>query len=128
MKMFEQLYDITDKIKEILLKNDINCKPLDNALSCLSCLNLLDQPLTLNCGHSICKKCFEQHSDPKSKESIVFCEDCKMETKNKSLKELKTIKNKQEMMGKRKLKDLQDLAPTMKEEQGNSSQRKQPTS
>ena len=41
---------------------------------------------------SICKSCFEEHSDPRSKDSLVFCEDCKLETKNKNLKELKTIK------------------------------------
>jgi hypothetical protein len=49
--------------------------------------------LTLSCGHSICKECFEIHSDPKSKDSLVFCEDCKSETKNRNLKELKTIRN-----------------------------------
>lgn len=49
--------------------------------------------MTLTCGHSICKECFEIHSDPKSKDSLVFCEDCKTETKNRNLKELKTIRN-----------------------------------
>ena len=39
--------------------------------------------ITLICGHSICKCCFEKHSDPKSKESLVYCEDCQQETKNK---------------------------------------------
>jgi hypothetical protein len=56
---------------------------IERSLSCLSCLNFVDNPLTLLCGHSICKKCFEFHSDPSSKESLVFCEDCKLETKNK---------------------------------------------
>ena len=49
--------------------------------------------MTLTCGHSICKGCFEEHSDPKSKDSLVFCEDCKIETKNRNLKEMPTIKN-----------------------------------
>lgn len=31
------------------------------------------------------------HSDPKSKDSLVFCEECKIETKNKNLKESKVI-------------------------------------
>ena len=48
-------------------------------------------PLTLLCGHSICAKCFKTHSDPKSPESLVFCEECKIETKNKSLRESKVI-------------------------------------
>ena len=83
---------ITEKIKEIFLLNELNLKPIENTLGCLSCLNLLHNPLTLACGHSICKSCFEEHSDPRSKDSLVFCEDCKLETKNKNLKELKTIK------------------------------------
>jgi hypothetical protein len=48
-------------------------------------------PLTLLCGHSICAKCFRTHSDPKSAESLVFCEECKIETKNKALKESKVV-------------------------------------
>ena len=56
-------------------------------MSCLSCLEYLKDPLTLVCGHSICRKCFETHSDPNSKDSLVFCEECKIETKNKVLKE-----------------------------------------
>jgi hypothetical protein len=68
-------------------------------LSCLSCLKFLKcgpgtnspMPLTLLCGHSICAKCFKEHSDPKSPESLVFCEECKIETKNKSLRESKVI-------------------------------------
>jgi len=48
-------------------------------------------PLTLLCGHSICNKCFRTHSDPKSQDSLVFCEECKVETKNKSLRESKVV-------------------------------------
>ena len=48
-------------------------------------------PLTLLCGHSICAKCFNTHSDPKSADSLVFCEECKSETKNKVLRESKVI-------------------------------------
>jgi hypothetical protein len=48
-------------------------------------------PLTLLCGHSICSKCFRTHSDPKSADSLVFCEECKIETKNKSLRESKVV-------------------------------------
>mmetsp|Transcript_4357 Transcript_4357/g.3174 ORF Transcript_4357/g.3174 Transcript_4357/m.3174 type:complete len:106 (-) Transcript_4357:27-344(-) len=65
---------------------------IDSTLSCLSCLEYLQEPLMLVCGHSICVKCFHMHSDPKSKDSLVFCEECKVETKNKHLKESKVIK------------------------------------
>ena len=89
---------------------------MDRTLSCLSCLQFIGDmskeknnqrgvfdssmidaegspALTLACGHSICKACFETHSDPKSKDSLVFCEDCHQETKNRHLKELKTFRN-----------------------------------
>ena len=86
---------ITEKIIELneILKSNtvINSDVLEHALQCLSCLNPVNVPLTLSCGHSICKGCFEIHSDPKSKDSLVFCEECQMETKNKHLKELKIL-------------------------------------
>lgn len=91
---------------------------MERTLSCLSCLEFLGDrsdpggmnkirgvfdssvidefgapAITLVCGHSICKSCFAEHSDPQSKDSLVFCEDCKIETKNKNLRELKTIRN-----------------------------------
>ena len=47
--------------------------------------------MTLVCGHSICKSCFHTHSDPRSKDSLVYCEECKMETKNKQLHEYKVL-------------------------------------
>ena len=65
---------------------------IESTLSCLSCLSFLDDPLMLTCGHSICRTCFNTHSDPKSKDSIVFCEECKLETKNKDLHPSKVIK------------------------------------
>ena len=68
---------------------------IDSQLSCLSCLNYLskEKPQTLICGHSICADCFNKHSDPNSKDSLVFCEECKIETKNKDLqKDSKFIK------------------------------------
>lgn len=72
---------------------------VSGTLSCLSCLEFLKcgpgtgvpMPLTLLCGHSICAKCFKTHSDPKSPDSLVFCEECKIETKNKALRESKVI-------------------------------------
>ena len=66
---------------------------IESTLSCLSCLEYLTDPLTLACGHSICRKCFKTHTDPNSKDSLVFCEECKIETKNKNLKEMKVLKN-----------------------------------
>lgn len=77
---------------------------VEQVLSCLSCLEFLKEPaLTLVCGHSICKtvsklfqqnlmfQCFNKHSDPKSKDSLVFCEECKVETKNKQLCDRKFV-------------------------------------
>jgi len=70
----------------MLEKNSKATADLDSTLSCLSCLEYLESPLTLHCGHSICNKCYTTHSDPKSKDSLVFCEECKIETKNRDLK------------------------------------------
>lgn len=65
---------------------------IESCLSCLSCLEFLKEPaLNLVCGHSICNNCFTKHSDPKSKDSLVFCEECKIETKNKQLKDSKFV-------------------------------------
>ena len=68
-----------------------NYSDIESNLSCLSCLEFLEDPLMLIWGHSICLKCFKTHSDPNSKDSIVFCEECKIETKNKELMESKVI-------------------------------------
>ena len=78
---------VKKEIKRHLDKNGKNVEALDSTLSCLSCLEYLKDPLTLNCGHSICNKCFTTHSDPNSKDSLVFCEECKVETKNKMIKD-----------------------------------------
>ena len=79
-ELTEKEKSTSDKILEIyeLLKSNtvINSDVLEHSLQCLSCLNPVNIPLTLQCGHSICKGCFEIHSDPKSKDSLVFCEEC----------------------------------------------------
>lgn len=83
---------INSAIEKIKKPNDA----IDSTLSCLSCLNYLtkDKAQTLICGHSICAECFSKHSDPNSKDSLVFCEECKIETKNKDLqKDSKFIKS-----------------------------------
>jgi len=91
MKKYQDINDDLERIKKeiirILQKNRKNVETLDGTLSCLSCLEYLKDPLTLVCGHSICRNCFNTHSDPSSKDSLVFCEECKIETKNKLLKE-----------------------------------------
>lgn len=90
-------------------------KPIEAILSCLSCVEFLeDPPVTLICGHSICKpvskvfqwgsscacllttipvQCFNRHSDPNSKDSLVFCEECKFETKNKHMRDSKFVQD-----------------------------------
>lgn len=81
----EQLIKMELKLKAEISKNDKyrsatkdiasvhekmkhSFKPIESTLSCLSCLEYLSEPdpLTLVCGHSICKKCFNMHSDPNS--------------------------------------------------------------
>ena len=77
---------------KLLDRNGKNVESLVSTLSCLSCLSYLKDPQTLNCGHSICRTCFTTHSDPNSKDSLVFCEECKIETKNKLIKEMNVMK------------------------------------
>ena len=90
-KKLEEKAEEGEKLKKelvrLLQRNRKHVEQLDSTLSCLSCLEYLKDPLTLVCGHSICRKCFNTHSDPNSKDSLVFCEECKIETKNKVLKE-----------------------------------------
>jgi len=87
MDKLDKECQIRTKVATILERNSKNVADLDSTLSCLSCLEYLQEPLTLLCGHSICRKCFSTHSDPNSKDSLVLCEECKIETKNKLLKE-----------------------------------------
>ena len=77
---------ILERITLLIERNKKPASELEGTLSCLSCLEYLKDPLTLICGHSICMKCFKTHSDPNAKDSAVFCEECKIETKNKVLK------------------------------------------
>jgi len=90
----EKVKNFIAKNKDILsiLQKITKCyEPMNSNLSWLSCLEVLERPLMLIWGHSICMNCFNSHSDPKSKDSIVFCEECKIETKNKELMESKVI-------------------------------------
>ena len=95
----QKLASIQKLLGETLASLKPHTEAVTSTLSCLSCLQYLKcgpgsnmpMPLTLLCGHSICSKCFRMHSDPKSADSLVFCEECKIETKNKSLKESKFI-------------------------------------
>ena len=64
----DKLTEVTDGIKSMHEKMKVGFQPVESTLSCLSCLEYLiePEPLTLVCGHSICAKCFNQHSDPNS--------------------------------------------------------------
>ena len=81
------------KIQLCYLLNKLlkNYEAIESNLSCLSWLEYLEDPLMLIWGHSIWLKWFKTHSDPNSKDSIVFWEECKVETKNKELMESKVI-------------------------------------
>ena len=75
-KLEEEMHSVTKRLGEeemlrkriesILDRNKKDVEDLDSTLSCLSCLEYLQEPLTLICGHSICRSCFTTHSDPKS--------------------------------------------------------------
>jgi chromosome segregation ATPase len=71
-KKLEDYSSFKEAIIIILKKIMKNFEPISSNLSCLSCLEFLENPLMLICGHSICLKCFNAHSDPNSKDSIVF--------------------------------------------------------
>ena len=88
----EEELSLRRKLEGILTKNKKDVEELDSTLSCLSCLEYLKEPLVLVCGHSICTKCFGQHGDTASKDSLVFCEECKIETKNKALQKQPVMK------------------------------------
>lgn len=95
----EKLLALRKALLDTLAALKHHTENVSGTLSCLSCLEYLKcgpgsgmpMPLTLLCGHSICSKCFRTHSDPKSADSLVFCEECKIETKNKSLRESKVV-------------------------------------
>lgn len=82
--------NLSAKVKALLSifeKFVMQMKPVESVLSCLSCVTFIEEPpMTLTCGHSICITCFTKHSDPNSKDSLVFCEECKLETKNKNMR------------------------------------------
>jgi hypothetical protein len=98
-KNAEKLIGLRKALLDSLAVLKHHTEQVSGTLSCLSCLEFLKcgpgsgmpMPLTLLCGHSICNKCFRTHSDPKSADSLVFCEECKIETKNKSLRESKVV-------------------------------------
>ena len=95
IKMLQKKLDDHNSFMEAVISNTKKIlklyDPIYSNLSCLSWLEFLQSPLMLIWGHSIWMNWFNQHSDPKSKDSIVFCEECKIETKNKELMESKVI-------------------------------------
>lgn len=53
-KKVEKLTQIKKGILDAITKMRKSLESIDATLSCLSCLEFLVEPLTLQCGHSIC--------------------------------------------------------------------------
>jgi len=93
----EQLKETVDRIRKgiyiAVLKTSSSFESLENSLSCLRCFEFLQDPLLLNCGHSICKNCFSSHTDIKFPEAMTYCEDCQVKTLNKDISKSNAIQS-----------------------------------
>ena len=55
-KQADKLIATKKGILDALVKMKKSADSIETTLSCLSCLEYLTDPLTLACGHSICRK------------------------------------------------------------------------
>uniref|UniRef100_A0A8C4QKK9 Uncharacterized protein n=1 Tax=Eptatretus burgeri TaxID=7764 RepID=A0A8C4QKK9_EPTBU len=46
-------------------------------LTCTVCLELLNEPVTLTCGHSFCHLCVEEYWKPRQQVQAFFCPNCR---------------------------------------------------
>uniref|UniRef100_A0A3P9D4Z5 RING-type domain-containing protein n=1 Tax=Maylandia zebra TaxID=106582 RepID=A0A3P9D4Z5_9CICH len=66
--------------KSFLLRREMTQKEIkmdEENISCLSCLDLLKDPVTIPCGHSYCMNCIKSHFDEEDRKGIHSCPQCR---------------------------------------------------
>ena len=60
-----------------MASSSINIGVSTDELTCTVCLELLNEPVTLNCGHSFCHLCVEEYWKTKQQVQAFFCPNCR---------------------------------------------------
>ncbi|XP_075768566.1 zinc finger protein RFP-like [Pelodiscus sinensis] len=66
-------------------------KAIKAEVTCSICLQLFQDPVTTECGHSFCKPCITQHCE--ERESSTLCPQCKRTLHKENLRANRELKN-----------------------------------